>query len=353
MLRFYDAIQLDPSILKQKIRAAETPQERTQLRWAMVVRSLLLVAFAILMIGPVAPVFGPENSCMAVGMFCIMLGLRFVDFGYCLTDALINLAISFLLLLFMPPLAVLAGPVLGVLVHFAAVFLLLIITCDRPEMGNGGLYTFAYILLSGNTVTGTLLWKRAALTALGYAICALVYILNHREKNSEKRFHHLVAQFHLSKKKCRWQFQFSLGLSLVLSLGAFFGLERAMWAGFACGSMLGCYSGISTVRERFWQRIVGVVAGSTLFFVIFQLAPPQLQGLFGPLGGFCLGFCSDYKYKTAINCFGALMMATGLYGLHGSVMLRIVNNLLGAAFGFAFIFVYQKLMDHFMKPVCE
>lgn len=352
-MRFYDAIQLDPSILKTKIHSAETTKEKHQLWLAMVVRALLLVAFATLLIGPVAPVFGPENSCMAVGLFCIMLGLRFVDFGYCMTDALINLAASFLLLLFMPPLAVLVGPIPGVLVHFAAVFLLLVITSDRPEMGNGGLYTFAYILLSGNPVTGELLWKRAALTAVGYVICALVYFLNHRTKNAEMRFHHLMSQFHLSKKKCRWQFQFSLGLSLILSLGALLGLERAMWAGFACGSMLGCYSGISTVKERFWQRIVGVVIGSTLFFVIYQLAPPSMQGLFGPLGGFCLGFCTEYKYKTAMNCFGALMMATGLYGLHGSVLLRIVNNLLGAAFGFAFVFVYQKLMDHFLEPVSE
>lgn len=54
----------------------------------------------------------------------------------------------------------------------------------------------------------------------------------------------------------------------------------------------------------------------------------------GPLGGLCLGFCTDYRYKTAMNCFGALMLGAGIYGIQGAVILRIVDTVLGVAFAF-------------------
>lgn len=353
-MRFYDCLQLDPALIKREIRSAETPQQRHKFQLALLVRSILLVLFAILLIAPVGPVFGPENSCVGVVTLCILLSTRFIDFGYRTSDALIGLGISFLMLLVMPAAATLLGPVLGILPHFIALFVILTITSESPEMGNGGLYTFAYILLVGNPVSGELFWKRALLIAIGYSICAVVYFCKHRTKNQDVRFRHVVGRFHLSLRKCRWQLQVALGLSILLGLGEFFQLERMMWAGFACGSMLGCYSStcdtIPRVKTLFGYRILGVLVGSSLFYVIYQLLPPSLHPLFGPMGGVCLGFCTDYRYKTAVNCFGALLLATDLYGLQGSVMLRIVDNFLGAAFGFAFSVLYQKLMDRHFEP---
>ena len=63
----------------------------------------------------------------------------------------------------------------------------------------------------------------------------------------------------------------------------------------------------------------------------------------GPLGGLCLGFCTDYRYKTAMNCFGALSLGTGLYGLTGAVLLRITDTLLGVLFGLVFAAVFHRL----------
>jgi len=64
----------------------------------------------------------------------------------------------------------------------------------------------------------------------------------------------------------------------------------------------------------------------------------------GPLGGLCLGFCTDYRYKTALNCFGALMMATGIYGIQGAVVLRIVDTILGVIFGMIFALLFHKFI---------
>lgn len=359
-MRFYDALQLDPSVLKQEIRKSNDPSYKRKISFAILTRSVLIVLFAIALIGPVGPIFGQENSCMAVALFCIMLGIRFVDFGYCIKDAMINLGISFLLLLFAPVLATAAGPFFGFFIHFAAIFLILMITTDQPELGNGGLYTFAYIFLSGNPVFGELLWQRVILTGIGYVLCGSLYFMKHRKKNSSVKFHHLARQFCTSIPKCRWQLKMALGLSAFLAIGTLFNMKRMMWGAFACGSMLGCYSSSTepvnaepVVRERVYQRMIGVVAGSALFFIIYKLVPPSLHMLFGPMGGICMGLCTKYRYKTTFNCIGALMMAVGLYGLEGSVMLRIVNNLIGAIFGYAFSVLYQKIMDRHIEPIKE
>lgn len=87
-----------------------------------------------------------------------------------------------------------------------------------------------------------------------------------------------------------------------------------MWMGFACASLLSAYPYSGNTFVRFRQRIEGAVAGSCAFFVLYLVTPESFHSLMGPLGGLCLGFCTDYRYKTAMNCFGALMLATGIYG---------------------------------------
>ena len=353
-MRFYDALQLDPSILKRKIRESEQPRERHKLMTAIAVRSLLIVLFAIMMISPVAPVFGPENSPMAVALFCILLGIRFVDFGYCIKDSMINLAVVFTLLLLAPSAAANVNLVFSAIIHVAAFFTILFMTSDRPEMGNAGIYTFAYIYLSGNPVTGQLLWNRALLTLVGYILCGTILFVKHRKKNPSVRFWSLVTGFSVSNKKTQWHAQLALGVGLILALGSFLQLPRMMWAAFACGSVLGCYAATAAeAKTRVVQRIVGVVLGSAVFFLLYQICPVALRSMLGPLGGFCLGFYTDYRFKTASNCIGAIYMVEGSYGLNTSVFLRVGHNLLGVSFGFLFLVVYQKIVSKCLSDRTE
>ena len=117
-----------------------------------------------------------------------------------------------------------------------------------------------------------------------------------------------------------------------------------MWMGFACVSLLSEYPYSSNTLPRFWQRIVGALAGSGLFFIVYQITPEFFHSLMGPLGGLCLGFCTDYRYKTAMNCFGALMLATGIYGVHAAVLLRITDTILGVGFGMVFAVIFHQLI---------
>ena len=352
-MKFYDALQLDPSILKRKIAASNARREKTYYWLAIAVRSVLIVAFAIVFISLLSGVFGADNTPLAVALFCMMLGIRFVNFEYCIGDSLVTLAAVLAILVLVPSAAAVLPPVLLIPLHFAAFFALLCMTTQRPEMGNGGLYSFAYIYLTGNPVMGEALVRRGLLALVGYLICGAILFAKHRDQHRATRFHHVVRRFNLSVPVHLWQLRMALGASLVLSAGQVFGVERFMWMGFACASLLSEYPYSGNTVTRFWQRIVGAVAGSCGFFVLYLLTPEAFHEWMGPLGGLCLGFCTDYRYKTAMNCYGALMLGAGIYGLQGAVVLRIVDTLLGVTFGLAFAAIFHRLAAVRVLPAAE
>ncbi len=387
-MRFYDALQLDAAALKSQMANAGTKKEKRWYLKALLIKDVLLVTFAVVFISICSGLFGSENSSMAVVIFCILLSIRFVDFDYRMRDSLINLGLVFLILLLSPLLTQLVSPWMGFLVNLFSLLCLILMTCEKPEMGNAGLYLFGYIFLAGNMVSGQIFWKRAGLTFFGYLICggilyfkhrlgnAGLYLFGyiflagnmvsgqifwkragltffgylicggilyfkHRQKHYQKSFQHVIRAFRLSEKKCQWQLQLALGISLLFLLGSLCHLDRFIWVGFACSSLLSPYP--NQLGERAIDRAMGAVLGSILFWLVYQITPPSLLFLFGPAAGLCLGVCGSYRYKTIFNCFGALMLASSIYGLNGAVVLRIVNNLAGIVFGYVFFQCFQKV----------
>lgn len=343
-MKFYDALQMDPAILKRQIAACDTKQEKMYYWAAIAARSVLIVAFAIVFISLLSSVFGADNTPLAVALFCIMLGIRFVNFEYCIKDSLLTLAAALAILVLAPSAAAVLPPLFLIPLHFVCFFSLLYITTQRPEMGNGGLYSFAYIYLTGNPVIGEALIRRGLLALAGYLLCGAILFVKHRHQHKTIRFHHVIQRFDLSKPVCLWQLRMALGVSLVLTAGQVFGVERFMWMGFACASLLSEYPYSSNTFIRFRQRITGAVAGSCLFFILYLVIPESLHSLLGPLGGLCLGFCTDYRYKTAMNCLGALMLGTGIYGMQGAVILRVADTILGVTFGLMFAAIFHQLV---------
>lgn len=343
-MSFYNTLQMDPSVLKHNISQCGTSREKLFYWTVMTVRSVLIVAFAVLFIGTLSNFFGQENTPLAVALFCILLGIRFVNFEYCIRDSLVTLAISLGILLLIPSVVIILPPYAAALLHFISFFLLLYITSQRPELGNGGLYSFAYIYLSGNPVFGAAFGKRALLAFVGYILCAVILYTKHRHKHTDVRFHHVLLKFDLHNVVHLWQLRMAIGVSLILTAGQFFGIERFMWMGFACASLLCEYPYSENVASRFYQRIIGVLVGSGAFYLLFCITPESFHSLMGPLGGVCLGFCTDYRYKTAMNCFGALMLAAGIYGIQNAVLLRITDTILGVIFAMLFATLFHKLV---------
>lgn len=341
-MTFYDILQLDAQVNKTMQQSCTSKKEKRRLMLGMVLRSALIVLFAIVFIAALSGAFGSENLPMAVSIFCLLLGVRFVDFGYCIKDSLAALSAAFMLLLVSPVLAASAPPLMGFLINLASFFAILFITCDKPEMGNGGLFSFAYIYLCGNPVVGDALVQRFYLTLTGLLICGLIFYKKHRDKHQDIRFKDKLAQFDFGALKFQWMVRMALGVSAILALGMAFDIERFMWAGFACGSLLSEYSPNPKINERSLQRFIGVIVGSLMYYGIYTLLPTGWHTIIGPLGGFLLGFCVDYKYKTAMNCLGALMIASSIYGLETSIALRISDTIIGIVFAFAFYYIYDR-----------
>ena len=169
------------------------------------------MAFAIVLISLLSGIFGADNTPLAVALFCMLLSVRFVNFEYCIGDSLIALALVLAILVFAPAAAVALPPVFLVPLHFVSFFALLYMTAQRPEMGNGGLYSFAYIYLTGNPVMGEALVRRGLLALVGYLICGLILFAKHRHQHKHIRFHHVVKKFDLSAPVHLWQLRMALG----------------------------------------------------------------------------------------------------------------------------------------------
>lgn len=334
---FYQLLQFDARGLWAKIRATDIPREKRRYFLAMAVRSLLLVAFAILFIGVLTAVFGNENSGVVVAGFCILLGIKFVSYGYRVDDSLFALAVVFACML-VGSLVTLAGsPALWFIANFLLVAVILVLVANDPPMGNAGIYVFGYLFVSQTPVTGTALGARALLMLLLWVMCGAVLIHKHHAKFRDIRLAHLLRAFSLASEKSRWQLRLALGVAGALLVGELLGIPRGVWVGYACMSVLLPYGDTDeTPAKRAATRLGGVVVGSLAFNGFAALVPAGLLPLLGPLAGICMGFSSKYFWNNALNCFGALLLASGVYGLEGSVVLRIYDNLVGVVFAVVF-----------------
>lgn len=344
-MNFYQAMQLDVSVCKEKIKNAENPSERHKLIAALIVKDILCVLFSIVFISTLNLLFGDENSSAAVVIFCILLMVRFVDFGYCLKSSLINFFIVFVLLTFSPCIAQSVNPAFGFLINLLSIGFIVISACHDPLYGSAGLYLFAYMFLYGNPVGGHLLILRAEEMLFGCLLCGIIFYINHRGKKYDKTFSQIVKSFSLFDPLGKWQFQVILGLSLGILVGELLQLDRIMWVGCACLTVLAQYG--ERPNKRAFQRLAGVVAGSILFGIVYQILPSSARSYLGIFSGLLLGLCAAYHWKALLNCFGALLMATSIFGARSAIILRIVNNIIGCCFGVLFYYVYNFVINRF------
>ena len=100
--KFYDALQMDPAVLKRKIAACDTRQEKNYYWIAMAVRSVLIVAFAIVFISLLSGVVWLGQHASGCGLILHDAGIRFVNFEYCIGDSLVTLAVVLAILVLVP-----------------------------------------------------------------------------------------------------------------------------------------------------------------------------------------------------------------------------------------------------------
>ncbi len=349
-MNFYNLLQLNPDKIKEMAKESSTVGGKIYYGFTVTFRAVIIVAFCILFCTILNTLFGEENSALSVVLVILVLMLRFVNFGYRIQDTLVTFAAALAILVFAPSLALSLPAVPAFFVHLIAIFALMSIACQEPRMGFAGLFGFAYVYLVGNSVQGAALVQRAGMGLVGYLICAAILIYHHRKKNTDVHFLDLLRGFRFTKRVNLWQIRGALGLALLLTAAIALDVPRFTWMGFACSTLLMQFPCSGDVHSRFIERVQGAVVGSALFFLLCQLIPESALTIVGLLGGVALGFCSDYRWKTIVICFGALSIAAGIYGILDATLIRICNNVIGALFGLIFAWLFDRLIVRRLAP---
>lgn len=343
-MTFYQLLQLDPFILKQKIHQADTKKQRRYFWRALLIRDILLVSFAILWVSTITFFFGKAVAPFSIVLFCLLLSIRFVSYGYREKQALLSLGIVLTILGVSPLISLISVSFLQLGLHFICLLALFFLTGKNPKMGNPGLYTFSYLYLVGTVHYQSFqqLEQTFFVLVFAYLLLAFVYHVKHKKLDQEITFIQMVTENGFFNQRNIWFGYYALGISLLLFIGTHLQIDRFMWATFASSSL---FSGYDTFKlsERAKERIIGVVIGSLVSAILLFYIPTNLLGI---LGGLCLGLCTSYKSKTIFNCVGAIMAASMIFGLETSLYLRILLNMLGLANGLLYHFVFVKTMSY-------
>lgn len=335
-------MQLSTAELKNRIKSVEQKSDKNKLISAMILKTVSTVGFAIIMITALNAIFSSKNTSVAIVIFCLVLAIRFVNYGYKVRDSIISLLIIFAIFAFAPMFATNLHPIISFIVNFSAVFIILFLTCDNPYMGNASLYVFSYIFISGFPVQGVDLALRVGELLLGWIICSIIFYIKHKTKFQERGVIDLIKEFRFSCEKYQWEFLVAIGISTVIVIGYIFKVPRPMWIGFACSSILCTYKG--DVKSKMRDRLFGVIIGSILFPIIYSLFPDSMKSTLGIISGLLLGLCTQYKYSSLINCLGALLMASTIYGVVGAPIIRIINNVIGCFIGIGLYYLYYAII---------
>lgn len=351
---FYQLLQMDARGLWAAIHAAPASHDKARLGFAMALRSILLVAFAILFIGVLTQLFGQNNTGLVVAGFCILLGIKHVPYGFHAADSVIALGLVIGAMILSGTITLVGNSLLSLITNFILVTLILVFVANDPPMGNAGLYIFGYLFVSQTPVTGADLTSRCILGLIIWIMCSAVLVHKHHSKFSDIRLRDLIEDFSLKNPTSIWQLRLAVGVACVLLIGDLLGIPRGVWLGYACMSVLLPYGEKKgSSLKRAGLRLSGVVIGSTLFYLFSWFVPTEYRFLFGPLAGICIGFSNKYIVDSALNCFGALLLAESVYGMGGSAILRIWDNLLGVVFAVIFTALFSYLADRTLTKTKE
>lgn len=351
---FYQLLQMDARGLWAAIHAAPSSRDKARLVFAMALRSILLVAFAILFIGVLTQLFGQNNTGLVVAGFCILLGIKHVPYGFHAADSVIALGLVIGAMILSGTITLVGNSLLSLITNFILVTLILVFVANDPPMGNAGLYIFGYLFVSQTPVTGADLTSRCILGLIIWIMCSAVLVHKHHSKFSDIRLRDLIENFSLKNPTSIWQLRLAVGVACVLLIGDLLGIPRGVWLGYACMSVLLPYGEEKgSSLKRAGLRLSGVVIGSTLFYLFSWFVPTEYRFLFGPLAGICIGFSNKYIVDSALNCFGALLLAESVYGMGGSAILRIWDNLLGVVFAVIFTALFSYLADRTLTKTKE
>lgn len=288
------------------------------------------MAFCVAVVTLYSKITGNDNSVVGVTVLLAMLVLRQADFGIRTTHGLLSIAGIFGILIAGPRLSNMVSPIPAFLINAVSILLLMILGCHNVIMYNHSTFVLGYLLLMGYDVTGKAYVLRVEGLLVGMVLCMVIFYKNQKNRPYRRTFPDLFREFNLCSSRGRWYLRLTLIVSSAMLIMSLLGLPRAMWAGIACMSVCLPFTEDCTIRAG--NRGLFNIVGCLLFIVLYLVLPESMYPYIGMIGGIGVGYSAGYAWQTAFNTFGALSIASGLFGMPMAVALRIGANVFGAAY---------------------
>ena len=337
-MTFYQELQLNQSGSKELIRQSKTTKEKLYHFMVYLIKIAITVGFCFFFVTLYSILFGNNNSIVGVVVLLCIMVFRQAHFEIHAGQSTVLLALFFINMTVCSHLANKLSPVAGMLVNIVALAVLIFLGCHNPST-----LVLGYLLLYGYDVTGKSYLMRVVGMAVGAVLTCIVFYRNHKHRTYDKHVKHLLQEFDLSSTRSKWQLCQIICVPVVICIAELCDMPRAMWAGIAAMSVI--LPLMEDMQYRVRKRIIGNVAGVLCFTVLYFFLPSPIYAFIGVIGGIGVGFSTQYGWQAVFNTFGALAIATELYGLKGAVSLRLIQNVFGVVFALLFCVVFHWLVS--------
>ena len=340
----YQELQLSSAGSKNLIRRSGNKEEKKRHIFIYNAKVYLVVAFCFAVVTAFSLLFGSANSIAGVVVLLALLVLRQADFGIRTSHGLICIGLIFGVLIAGPRLSNMLPPGYAFLANCIFIMILMVLGCHNVIMSNHSTFVLSYLLLQGYDVSGADYEKRIVGLLLGMVICMAVFYKNQRLRPYRRSFLDLFRDFHFRSARNWWYIRMTLTVSTALLIMNLLGISRAMWAGIACMSV--CLPFTEDCKGRAGKRGMFNIVGCILFAVLYLILPESMYPYIGMIGGIGVGYSAGYAWQTAFNTFGALSIASGLFGMPAAVLLRIGANVFSSIYTMLANKLGDKLVQH-------
>ena len=307
-MTFYQELQLSSTGSKQLIKNTTDKKEKRRHILIYNFKVYLVMVFCVAVVSLYSKFIGNDNSVVGVTVLLAVLVLR-------------------------------QAPVPAFFVNVVCIMLLMILGCHNVIMYNHSTFVLGYLLLFGYDVSGHAYILRLEGLLVGMILCMIIFYKNQKNRPYRRKFSHLFQEFNIHSARSRWYIKLTFIVSSAMLIMSLLGLPRAMWAGIACMSV--CLPFTNDCVARSGKRWMFNIVGGLLFVVLYTILPESMYAYIGIIGGIGVGYSAGYSWQTVFNTFGALSIASGLFGMPYAVALRIGANL----FGSVYTVLCNKLFD--------
>ena len=333
-MTFYQELQLSSTGSKQLIKNTTDKKEKTRHILIYNFKVYLVVAFCFLVVTAFSMIFGNDNSVPGVVVLLAILVLRQADFGIKTTHGLISIAGIFAILIVGPRLSNMVDPLTAFIINIVCIFLLMMFGCHNVIMYNHSTFVLGYLLLQGYDVAGKSYHLRVVSLVVGMLICMGVFYKNQKNRPHKRGFMDIFREFNIHSSRNNWYLKLTLTVSTAMLIINLLNIPRAMWVGIACMSV--CLPFTEDCVARSGSRCL-------IFVALYYALPKWVHPYIGIIGGIGVGYSAGYSWQTVYNTFGALYIASGIFGVKTAVLLRIGANI--------FASLYTVLFDHVFNNV--